>query len=69
MYSVKRNAKKLKQLRMQTGKTMEETAKRLHIAKSTYSMYECAKRNPTDVNKEKIARYYKTTVGALFFGE
>ena len=69
MYSVKRNAKKLKQLRIQTGLTMEELAKRLHIPRSTYSMYECAERNPSDVNKEKIARYYKTTVGALFFDE
>ena len=67
MYSVMRNAKRIKKLRAESKRSVIEAAKALHIAESTYRMYENATRNPSDETKERIAKLYGTTVQAIFF--
>ena len=44
-------------------------ARELGIGVSSLSMYESGERIPRDEVKERIAKYYGSTVGALFFGE
>lgn len=56
---------KLRSLR--GGKTMDEVAKALDIARSTYNMYELGLRIPEDEIKSRIAKYYKLTVDDIFF--
>ena len=51
------------------SKSQKEVAYALGISVSAMSMYESGERNPRDELKVKMARYYKTTVGHLFFGE
>ena len=67
MYSVKRNAKRLKRYRKKAGLIPAEVAKRLYIADSTYRMYENGSRNPSDEITEKIAELFNTSVQVLFF--
>lgn len=50
-------------------RTLTRVAKDTGISVSALSMYESGERIPRDEIKEKLARYYKTTVGFLFFGE
>lgn len=58
-------SRKLKELR--GNKTMEEVAKAVDISVSSLGMYETGKRVPRDDVKIRIAKYYKTTVAAIFF--
>ena len=67
MYSMVRNAKRIRKLRFGSKKSVSEAAKALHIAESTYRMYENGTRNPCDETKERIAKLYGTTVQAIFF--
>jgi len=60
-------AKKLRELRQ--NKRREEVANALNISVSALAMYESGARIPKDDIKIRIARYYKTTVGELFFGQ
>lgn len=64
---MKEYAEKLTALRKKKQKTQAEVAEDLDIAKSLMSMYETGARNPSDANKIKLAAYYNTTVGELFF--
>jgi transcriptional regulator with XRE-family HTH domain len=41
----------------------------VNVSKSAIEMYECGARMPRDDVKEKMALFFGTTVGALFFGE
>lgn len=50
-------------------KTQSKVAKDLGLSVSSLSMYESGERVPRDEIKERMARYYGKTVGALFFGE
>lgn len=57
-------------LRCERGeKTLKEVADALNITQSALAMYELGKRSPRDEIKERIAAYYKKTVGYLFFDE
>lgn len=47
----------------------KKVADDLGISTSALSMYESGERSPRDDLKVRIARYYQTTVGALFFNE
>jgi transcriptional regulator with XRE-family HTH domain len=58
---------KLRDLRQ--DKTQEQVAADLGISRSSYMMYETGERIPRDSIKLKIANYYNTSVGALFFAE
>lgn len=49
------------------AKSREEVAKALGISVSALTMYELGRRTPRDGMKEKIAAYYETCVGRLFF--
>ena len=60
-------AKKLRELRQ--NKIREEVANALNISVSALAMYESGACIPKDDIKIRIARYYKTTVGELFFGQ
>jgi len=51
------------------GKPMAEVANDLGISLAALSMYESEERSPRDELKVRIAKYYNTTVGRLFFGE
>lgn len=59
----------LKDLRLKTGKTIEIVAKENGISPSALSMYECGQRTPRDEIKERLAHYYNSSVGCIFFGE
>ena len=59
--------KKLVHLR--AGKSREEVCSALGLSVSTLQMYENGKRIPQDDIKIRIAKYYETTVGGLFFSE
>ena len=50
-------------------KTVREVAKDLGISPSALTMYELGQRSPKDEVKKKLAEYFGTTVGALFFAE
>ena len=51
------------------SKQQKAAAKELGITQSALAMYESGERMPRDEIKERIAAYYGTTVGALFFNE
>lgn len=58
---------KLRDLR---GKTpAREVAEAIGISRSALANYENGLRIPRDEVKEDLARYFNTTVGALFFNE
>lgn len=59
--------KKLKEARGE--KTQTEVAAALNISHSAIAMYECGERIPRDDLKEKMAAFFGTTVGSLFFDE
>lgn len=57
-------------LRMMRGDKLQiKVAADIGISKSAMAMYEGGERVPRDEIKEKIAEYYGTTVGSLFFDE
>lgn len=58
---------KLRELRGE--KTQEQVANAIGITKSAYAMYERDERVPRDEVKKKIANFYHTTVGILFFAQ
>lgn len=58
-------ATKLKILRGE--RTQKEVADEIGINQSTYAMYECGQRIPSDENKRKIAAIYHRTVQEIFF--
>ena len=51
------------------GRSTGEIAAAVNVSKSAIEMYECGARVPRDDVKEKMALFFGTTVGALFFGE
>lgn len=61
--------KKLKELREKKGKSIRAVSKDTGISFSAISYYENGKRIPTDENKIILAKYYRTSVGELFFNE
>ena len=58
---------KLRELRGE--KTQEQVAREIGITKSAYAMYERDERVPRDEVKKRIANFYHTTVGILFFAQ
>lgn len=48
-------------------KPREKVAKDIGISVSALAMYETGKRIPRDAVKVRLAEYYHTTVGALFY--
>lgn len=50
-------------------KTLREVARDCGISYSALSMYEIGQRTPKDAVKIKLAKYYGTSVEALFFAE
>lgn len=56
-------------VKLRGEKSQAEVASDLGIATSTLGMYETEQRVPRDSIKIAIARYYNTTVGAIFFAE
>lgn len=63
----KKISENLIRLRLKNKKTQKEVADAIGIAVSTYGMYEIGKRIPNDENKRKIAKFFGTTVQAIFF--
>ena len=61
----KEYSQKLKTLR--GDRTIEEVAKAVEISPSSLGMYETGRRVPRDDVKIRIAKYYETTVAAIFF--
>ncbi len=61
----KEYSQKLKALR--GDRTIEEVAKAVDISPSSLGMYETGRRVPRDDVKIRLARYYETTVAAIFF--
>jgi len=60
-------AARLKKLR--GDKTQFEVAEAMHIAQSTYAMYETGQRVPRDDVKVKIAKYFGKSIKYIFFDE
>lgn len=67
MPSKKEIGNRLKELRGQ--KTVDEVAKDCGISASALSMYENGYRAPRDDVKIKLAKYYRTSVGSIFYNE
>lgn len=65
------DAERIKQNLIQARgeRTMVAVSKETGISVSALSMYESGDRVPRDEIKERLAKYYGTTVGSLFFGE
>lgn len=63
----KKISENLIKLRLKSKKTQKEVADAIGVAISTYGMYEIGKRIPNDENKRKIAKFFGTTVQAIFF--
>lgn len=63
------NAKKIGQrLRTMRGsRTLENVARALNLTPAAIGMYERGERIPRDEIKAKLAVYYNTTVGEIFF--
>ncbi len=59
--------RKLKEAR--GNRTRVEVAAALNISHSAIAMYESGERVPRDDLKEKMADFFGTTVGSLFFDE
>jgi transcriptional regulator with XRE-family HTH domain len=51
------------------NRSTSDVAAAVNVSKSAIEMYECGARMPRDDVKEKMALFFGTTVGALFFGE
>ena len=60
-------AERLRNLRIEKGVTTTDVAKACDISPQAISMYECGERIPRDEVKIKLAKYYKKTVGSIFF--
>ncbi len=67
MYNAIEVGKRLRTLRGKSS--IEKVAKAVDISPSALSMYENGERVPRDDIKIMLARFFNTTVGALFFGE
>lgn len=58
------------ELRMARGNIDQKVvANAVGISQSALCQYESGERRPRDEIKVKLAKYYGTTVGRLFFGE
>ena len=58
---------KLRKLRMESGKSMDEVAKGLGVSISAIGMYENGYRIPRDEIKIRIAEFYSVPVESIFF--
>lgn len=56
---------KIKELRIKTGITQKETAKRLQLENVTYNGYENGKREPDIETLKKIANYFNVSLDYL----
>lgn len=59
----------LKQERERIGKTQKEVAEETGISYSMIQLLEQGRRNPSDKNKIKLAKYYGKSIEYLFFNE
>jgi putative transcriptional regulator len=59
----------LKHYRKKLNQTQKEVAANLGISLSAYSQAEQGRKGVSDKLKIKMAKYFNTTVGVLFFGE
>ena len=50
-------------------RSQKEVATAVNISVAALGMYECGQRVPRDDVKERLAKYYGTTVGFLFYDE
>lgn len=66
---VNRNLIAEKLVELRGSATQLEVANDLGISASALSMYESGQRVPRDEVKLALARYYKTTVEAIFFAD
>ena len=57
----------LYELRIAKGKSLETVANDIGISYQSMQAYESGTRNPRDQIKIKLANYYGTTVGSIFF--
>lgn len=60
---------KLRRLREEIDKSIEIVAKEVGISYQALQAYETDARIPRDHVKVKLAKYYKTSVGSIFFNE
>lgn len=60
---------KLKYFRSKIGETQQETAQKLGLSISKYQKAEQGAQGVSDHLKIKMAKYFGTTVGVLFFDE
>ncbi len=60
-------AERLRSLRTKINKSQAEVAKACGLTASAYANYENGIRIPKDIHKAALAKYFNTTVDALFF--
>ena len=70
MNNIERDRANGARLRLLRGdKTQTQVAADLQISKMQLSRYERGDRRPSDETKIRLARYYGTTVSAIFFAD
>ena len=57
----------LRKLRIKSKKSRLEVANAVGVSVSSIAMYEQGERVPRDDTKVKLAKYFNTTVSAIFF--
>lgn len=60
-------ASRLKNLRLSKNATTTEVAKACGITPQAVAMYEAGERIPRDEIKIRLAKYFKKSVGSIFF--
>lgn len=60
---------KLRNFRIERNKTITQAAKEMNISYQSLQAYESNERVPRDEVKKIIAKYYKKSVGSIFFNE
>jgi transcriptional regulator with XRE-family HTH domain len=67
MLNKKAVGKRLRELRVKSGETLQETASHIGVSKQSISHYESGRRVPSPEVMEKIADHFGLTVGYIFF--
>lgn len=68
MYDKKECGKRLKELRMLSGKTQLEVSQEINISTDTISKIEQGKRSPSVSLVEELSRYYKISTDYIITG-
>ncbi|MCI5679700.1 MAG: helix-turn-helix transcriptional regulator [Bacteroidales bacterium] len=61
--------KRLRELRIERGETLEYASAAIGISRSALAMYELGERAPRDEVKVKLSKYYGKGIEEIFFAD